>query len=91
MMKNQKDKAAIALNKAIELNPKYYSMAQEEPMMFSIKNLVQKPKALEKQVEDLETEEEKSIENYLSDTYNLTQILNKQKEKNNKNFKWNKK
>ncbi len=90
IMKNKKDKAAISLNKAIELNPEYYNIAKEEPMMFSIKNLVQKPENIEKKNEFTETEEEKKIEEYLNDTYNLTQVLNKQKE-NKDNLKWNKK
>lgn len=82
IMKNQKERAAISLNKAIELNPEYYNIAKEEPIMFSIKSLIEKPKNAEKQNEFTETEEEKKIEAYLNDTYNLTQILNKQKENN---------
>ena len=90
IMKNQKEKAAISLNKAIELNPEYYSIAEDEPMMFSIKSLIQKPENTNKQNEFTETEEEKKIEEYLNDTYNLTQVLNKQKENNDK-LKRNKK
>ena len=89
MMKNKKDKAAISLNKAIELNPEYYNKLQDEPMLFSIKNLIEKPKDSQRKNEFIETEDEKKIEEYLSDTYSLTQVLNKQKEDNN--FKWNKK
>ena len=84
IMKNQKEKAAISLNKAIELNPEYYNIAKDEPIMFSIKSLIQKPENTNKQNEFIETEEEKKIEEYLSDTYNLTQVLNKQKEYNDK-------
>lgn len=87
IMKNMKEKAVIAVNKAIELNSEYYKIAKEEPMMFSIRNLIVKSEYAENKYK--ETEKEQKIEDYLNDTYNLTQVLNKQKE-NNKSSKWNK-
>ena len=57
-------------------------------MLFSIKQYIKKPKE-EKSIDFQESKKEKMIEDYLNDTYNLTKILNEQKEKK-KDFSWNK-
>ena len=49
------------------------------PTFFSIKNLISKPEK-ENQIEIWESEQEKQIDEYLKDTYNLTKILNSKKE-----------
>ena len=88
IMKNNKEQAAIMLKKAIETDSKLYEIAKEEPMLFSIKQYIKKPKE-EKSIDFQESKKEKMIEDYLNDTYNLTKILNEQKEKK-KDFSWNK-
>lgn len=89
MMKNQKDKATLTMQKAIEADIKFYTIAKEEPILFSIKEYIKKPETIETQVQE-ETKTEQMIEEYLNDTYNLTKILNKQEE-SKKDFEWNKK
>jgi hypothetical protein len=79
MMKNQKDKAALTVQKAIEADSKYYIIAKEEPILFAIKEFIKKPETTQKKVQE-ETKTEQMIEEYLNDTYNLTKILNKQEE-----------
>ena len=88
MMKNQKDRAELMIGKAIDLNSRYYYLAKEEPMFFSIKQFIKKPKQTQENLNEEESEKEKKIENYLNDTYSLTKILNEQEE-NKKNFSWN--
>lgn len=88
IMKNNKEQAAIMLKKAIETDSKFYAIAKEEPMLFSIKQYIKKPKE-EKSIDFQESKKEKMIEDYLNDTYNLTKILNEQEEKK-KDFSWNK-
>ena len=90
MMKNQKDKAALAVQKAIDADSSFYKIAKEEPILFPIKQFIKKPeKIVETKIQE-ENKKEKMIEEYLNDTYNLTKILNKQEE-SKKNFEWNKK
>lgn len=80
MMKNDKNKAAIFLNKAIANSNYYYELASKEPIFFSIKQLIIKQEGeIEEQVN--ESEKEKNISDYLDNTYDLTKILNK-KDKN---------
>ena len=80
MMKNDKNKAVVFLNKAVENSKYYYELANEEPMFFQIKKLIVKPE--EEQIKEInESEEEKSISKYLDNTYDLTRVLN---DKNNK-------
>lgn len=91
MMKNQKDKAALTIKKAIESDEKFYTIAKEEPMLFPIKQFIKKPEtSVEGRKENKDSKQEEMIEEYLNDTYNLTKILNKQEE-SKKNFEWNKK
>ena len=82
MMKNDKNKAVIFLNKATEISQYYYELANKEPIFFAIKNMIIKPEnAKENKIS--ESEKEKEISEYLDNTYDLTKILN-QKEKNGK-------
>ena len=90
MMKNQKDKAVLAVQKAIEADSKYYTIAKEEPILFSIKEHIKKPEIIIETKVQEETKTEQMIEEYLNDTYNLTKILNKQEE-SKKSFEWNRK
>ena len=82
MMKNNKNKAIIFLNKAVENSKYYYDLAKEEPIFFPIKKLIIEPKQEIREIE--ESEKEKSISEYLDNTYDLTRILN---EKENNRFK----
>ena len=90
MMKNQKDKAALAVQKAIDADSNFYEIAKEEPILFPIKQFIKKPKQIVETKKQEETKKERMIEEYLNDTYNLTKILNKQEE-NKKQYEWNKK
>lgn len=90
MMKNQKDKAALEVQKAIDADSSFYKIAKEEPILFPIKQYIKKPELNVETKKQEETKKEKMIEEYLNDTYNLTRILNKQEE-SKKNFEWNKK
>lgn len=90
MMKNQKDKAALTVQKAIEADSSFYKIAKEEPILFPIKQYIKKPELKVETKKQEENKKEKMIEEYLNDTYNLTKILNKQEE-SKKNFEWNKK
>lgn len=83
IIKNQKEKAILDINKAIRKDSKYYELAKKEPTLFPIKKMIEKT-INETTPEYKESEQEIEIEEYLNDTYNLTKILNKQKEKRNK-------
>lgn len=84
MLKNEKDKAIININKSIESDSKFYEIAQNEPMFFSIKNLIIRDEN-ENKKEYEESQEEKEIEEYLNGTYNLTKSLNSKREENKRN------
>ncbi len=83
IIKNKKEKAIMHLNNAIKFDTSYYDVIKKEPMFFSIKNLITKPDKKIK-TEYQESEREEKIENYLSNTYELVQVLNKEKRKSNK-------
>lgn len=79
IMKNQKEKAILDINNAMKIDSNYYEISQKEPILFPIKYAIEKPK--NQVIPDYkETEQEKETEAYLNDTYNLTKILNSQKE-----------
>lgn len=84
IMKNQKEKAILNINNAIKLDSTYYELIQNEPILFSIKHAILKPQN-EIKPEYEETEQEIEIEAYLNDTYNLTKVLNGQKNSIRKN------
>ena len=89
-MKNQKDKAALTIQKAINSDAKFYEIAREEPILFPIKQHIKKPETIVETPKQEEAKTEKMVEEYLNDTYNLTKVLNKQEE-SKKDFEWNKK
>lgn len=84
MMKNDKNKAAMFINRAIEIDARYYDIVESEPIFLPIKQLIIKleENAETKKVE--ETEKEKMISAYLDDTYTLTRILDEKEAKTNK-------
>ena len=86
MIKNRKEKAIFHIKNAIKVDSSYYDIIKEEPMFFSIRNLIEKPQK-EVKSEYKEDEREEKIENYLSNTYELIQVLNKQKSKKDKSNK----
>ena len=83
ILKNQKEKAILDINNALKVDSNYYEEIIKEPIIYPIKNLIIKPEE-ETKMEYTETEQEREIEAYLNDTYNLTKILNSKKEKHNK-------
>ena len=92
MIKNQKDKAALTLEKAINANSKYYLIAKEEPMFYPIKQFIKPAQSkTEEDQEEQESKKEKMIEEYLNDTYNLTKVLNQKEEQKKKDYNWKKK
>ncbi len=86
IIKNRKEKAIIYLNNAVKIDTGCYDIIKKEPMFFSIKNLLEKPEKEVKSEYKYDELEEK-IENYLSNTYELVQVLNKNKEKDKSNKK----
>ena len=81
IIKNDKNKATIFINKAIDFDYKYYNIANNEPIFFSIKNQIEKGSSDKKGIE--ETPKEKKISDYLDNTYNLTKVLNEKENKKN--------
>ena len=89
IIRNQKDKAGINIQKAINIDSSFYKIAKEEPMFYPIKQYIRPAKNnSDKKVIEKESKKELMIEDYLNDTYNLTKVLNKKEDKNN--FEWNK-
>ncbi len=80
MMKNDKSRAIMFLNKATEVSSEFYEKACEEPIFFSIKDQILKPENDNKYTE---SDKEKSISEYLDNTYVLTKILDEKKKGNN--------
>ena len=80
MMKNDKQKAIMFLNKATEMSEEFYKKALEEPIFFSIKDQIIKN---ENDIEYFESDMEKSISEYLDNTYLLTKVLDEKKKTKN--------
>lgn len=80
MMKNDKSRAVMFLNKATEISTEFYHKASEEPIFFPIKNQILKP---ENNIEYIESEKEKNISDYLDNTYLLTKVLDEKRKTNN--------
>lgn len=78
IIKNDKNKSGMFMNKAIEIAPKYYDIANNEPIFFSIKKLIEKPENV-KNSNAIEPEKEREISEYLDNTYDLTKVLNDKK------------
>jgi len=86
MMKNNKQKAIMFLNKATEISNEFYKKAIEEPIFFSIKNQILKT---EEDNNYVESDEEKNISEYLDNTYLLTKVLDEKKKNKNTKRKFN--
>lgn len=80
MMKNDKVRATMFLNKATEISYEFYQKASEEPMFFSIKDQIIKS---EYEKEYVESDKERNISEYLDNTYVLTKVLDEKKKTNN--------
>ena len=83
IIKNDKNKAAMFINRAVEINPKNYDKYSIEPMFLPIKNQIEKPVSFEKEAL-VQSEKEKAISDYLDNTYNLTKVLNEKESKKGK-------
>lgn len=83
IIKNDKNKSGMFINRAIEAESKYYDIAINEPIFFPIKQIIEKPTEIEKE-EVIETKKEKEISEYLDNTYDLTKVLNDKKTNNHK-------
>lgn len=79
VMKNQKSKAILDAKNSIKIDSSYYEKIQNEPTLFPIKQSIEKPQEQTK-IEYEESKQEKEIDEYLNDTYNLTKILNRKKD-----------
>lgn len=86
IMKNDKQKAIMFLNKATEISSEFYKKATEEPIFFSIKDHILKT---ENDSQYIENEMEKSICEYLDNTYLLTKVLDEKKKSKNTKRKFN--
>lgn len=75
IMKNQREKAIIFLNKSIELDPVNYKKAKEEPIFFGVKKQIKKPEAEAKKQNKEKSKKETEIEEYLENTYNITKKI----------------
>ena len=80
IIKNDKNKSGIFINRAIEMNSKYYDIAINEPIFFPIRQTIEKP--INNETKDvIESEKERTISEYLDNTYDLTKVLNEKKNK----------
>lgn len=82
MIKNNKSKAAMFLNKATQINNELYKKALEEPIFLPIKSMMEEPT----ETKYKESKKEKEISDYLDNTFMLTNFLNKKDKQNNKKF-----
>lgn len=79
MMKNNKAKSVMFLNRATEVSSDFYQKASEEPIFFSIKDQILKP---ESDKEYVESDKERNISEYLDNTYALTRVLDEKRKTN---------
>ena len=88
IIKNKKETAANYVQKAINIDGSFYKKAKEEPMFFPIKQQIRPPQDnIDKKIEE-ESKTEIMIEEYLSNTYNLTKVLAQKEEEKKKNNNW---
>ena len=80
MMKNEKAKAIMFLNRATENSEVFYKKALEEPIFFPVKTQIVSP---EEEKEYIETDKEKAISEYLDNTYLLTRVHDQKKQTKN--------
>ena len=86
MIKNDKTKAVMFLNKATEISMEFYKKAIEEPIFFPIKDQILKT---ENDIKYNESEMEKNVSEYLDNTYLLTKVLDEKKKTRNTKRKFN--
>lgn len=84
MMKNDKNKAAMFINRALENDEKYYELIESEPIFLPIKQLIIRPEGKKDASNLEETQKEKLISAYLDDTYTLTKVLDEKQSKTSK-------
>ncbi len=84
MIKNEKERAIMFLNKATEASQEYYQKSLEEPIFYNVRNQIVKP---EKDTKYTESQKEKIISDYLDNTYTLTKILDEKKTVNDQKKK----
>lgn len=75
IMKNQREKSIMFLNKSIELDSENYKKAKEEPIFFGIKKQIKKPESQEKKENIEKNKKEMEIEKYLDNTYDITKKI----------------
>jgi len=80
LIKNDKSKAIMFINRAIGYDYNYYEIALNEPIFIPITNQIVKPEK-DSEPSTNESAEEKSISEYLDNTYDLTKILNEKESK----------
>ena len=85
MMKNDKAKANMYLNRSTENSEVFYKKALEEPIFFPIRNQIVSP---EEEKEYIESEKERKISEYLDNTYLLTRVLDEKKKTKNEKRKF---
>lgn len=83
IIKNDKNKSGIFINRAIEIDSKYYDIAINEPIFFPIKQIIEKSTKNENKGV-VETKKEIEVSEYLDNTYDLTKVLNDKKTNNHK-------
>ena len=84
MIKNDRNKAVMFANKAIEFNNEYHTKIVKEPIFLPIAKQIEEPKVDDtddkKEIIE-ESEKEKNISEYLDNTYDLTKLLNEKENK----------
>ncbi|MBO4816108.1 MAG: tetratricopeptide repeat protein [Clostridia bacterium] len=81
MIKNDRNKAVMFANKAIEFDSNYFSIINQEPIFLPIIKQIKKPEENENKETKKESEKEKLISEYLDNTYDLTKVLNEKENK----------
>ena len=71
MLKNEREKAIIFINKAIELDRKMYKKSEKEPVFIPIRKYVILPVEEKNLKEYTQGENEKKVEKHLDRTFNL--------------------
>ncbi len=75
MMKKEKEKAIIFLNKAIELDRKFYKKSEEEPIFIPIRKYIVLPIQTEKELVIEESQKETKVEKHLEETFKLIESM----------------
>lgn len=75
MIKNDVEKAFYNINNAISVESSYYELAQKDEILSPIKKYIEEP-IKEIKSEFVESPEERKIDEYLNNMYDLTKSLN---------------